>query len=62
MLLDLTNCRHSLLAKANSIIKNNPAVMFTFADINCSLALKLNDDKFYYFNSEDEPNKILQKC
>ena len=36
--------------------------MFAFADINCSLALKLNDDKFYYFNSEDELNKILQKC
>ena len=60
--LDLTKRRYSLLAKAKSIIKDNPAVMFAFADINCSLALKLNDDKFHYFNSEDELNMILQKC
>ena len=60
--LDLRKHRYSLLAKAKSIIKDNPAVMFAFADINCSLALKLNDDKFHYFNSEDELNMILQKC
>ena len=60
--LDLAKRRYSLLAKAKSIIKDNPAVMFAFADINCSLALKLKDDKFHYFNSEDELNMILQKC
>ena len=27
-----------------------------------SLELKLNDDKFHYSNSEDELDKILQKC
>ena len=60
--LDLTKRRYSLLAKAKSITKDNPAVIFAFADINCFLALKLNDDKLHYFNSEDELNKILQKC
>ena len=60
--LDLTKRRYSLLAKAKSIIKDNPAVMFAFADINCSLALKLNYDKFHYFKSEDELDNILQKC
>ena len=59
--LDLTKRSYSLLAKAKSIIKDNPAVMFALAGINCSLALKLNDDKFHYFDSEDELNKILQK-
>ena len=49
------------LAKTIIIIKDNSAVMFVFADINCSLALKSNDSKFHYFNSEDE-RKILQKC
>ena len=44
--LDLTKCRYSLLAKTKSIIKDNPAVMFAFADINCSLALKLDENKF----------------
>ena len=62
VLLDLKKRRYSLLAKAKSIIKDNSAVMFAFADINCSLALKLNDDKFHYFNSKDELNMILQKC
>ena len=62
MLLNLTKRHYSVLAKAKSIIKDNPAVMFAFADNNCSLALKLNNDKFHYFNSEDELNKILQKC
>ena len=60
--LDLTKHCYSLLAEAKSIIKDNPAVMFAFADINCFPALKLNDDKFHYFNSEDELNMILQKC
>ena len=46
MSLDLTNRRYSLLEKANSIIKDNPSVKFVFADINCYLMLKLNDDKF----------------
>ena len=62
MSLDLTKRRYSLLAKAKSTIKDNPAVMFAFADTNCSLALKLNDDKFHYINSEDELNTILIKC
>ena len=62
MSLDLTKRRYLLLAKAKSIIKDNTTAMFAFADINCSLGLKLNDDKFHYFNSEDELNTILQKC
>ena len=62
MLLDLTNHRCSLLAKVKSIIKDKPAALFASADINCSLALKLNDSKFHYFNTEDEFKKILQKC
>ena len=60
--LDLIKHRCLLLAKTKSIIKDNPAIMFAFTDINCSLALKLNDDKFHHFNSEDELNKTLQKC
>ena len=59
--LNLTKRHYSLLAKTKSIIKDNPAVMFAFTDINYSLALKLNNDKFHYFNSEDELNEILQK-
>ena len=46
MSLDLTNRRYSLLERAKSIIKDNHSVKFVFADINCYLVLKLNDDKF----------------
>ena len=60
--LNLTKRRYSLLAKAKSIIKENSAVMFAFTDINCSLAFKLNNDKFHYFNSEDQLSKVSQKC
>ena len=59
VLLDLTKHRYSLLAKAKSIIKDNSAAMFAFADIRCSLALKLNDSKFHYLNSEDDFTKTL---
>ena len=58
VLLDLRKRCYSLLATAKSIIKDNPAVMFAFTGINCSLVLKLNDDKFHYFNRKDELNKI----
>ena len=60
--LDQTKRRYSLLAKAKGIIKDNFAAIFIFTDISCSLVLKLNDSKFYYFNSEDELYTILQKC
>ena len=61
MSLDLTKGCYLLLAKAKSVIKDNPAAMFALADNKYSLALKLNDDNFLCFNSEDELNKILQK-
>ena len=56
---DLTKLCYMLLTKAKSIIKDDFAVMFTFADISFFLALKLNSSKFHYFNNEDEFNKIL---
>ena len=32
----------------------NEATNFVFADINCSLGVKLNDGSFKYFNNGDE--------
>ena len=59
--LDLPKHRYSLLAKTKSIIKDNPAVMFVFADISCSLALKLNDDNSITLTAKMSFNKILPK-
>ena len=41
--LDLTKRHHILLTKAKGLVKDNPSVAYAFCDINCSLALKIND-------------------
>ena len=43
-----------LLRKARRDIKDNEAINFVFADINCSLQVKLNDGSFKYINNDDE--------
>ena len=59
--VDLTETHHSLLRKANDLVKNRDEVLFCYADINCRLKLKWVDkskqDKF--FTSSDELNEIL---
>ena len=57
--LDLTQRRYGLLKYAKEAIKSYPSVDFVFADVNCSLALKLNDNSFWFFNDESQLNKIL---
>ena len=57
--LDLTKRRYALLTKAKGLIKDNPSVAYAFCDINCSLAIKLNDNTYKYFNSENELRKLL---
>ena len=59
--VDLTKKHHSLLRKANDLVRNRDEVLFCYADITCQLKLKWADqskqDKF--FSSLDELNKIL---
>ena len=57
--LDLTKLRYALLSKAKGLVKDNASVAYTFCDINCSLALKFNDNTYKYFNSENELRKLL---
>ena len=42
--LDLTRRRHKLLQDASSLVKDNEEVRFCYADINCRLNVKWNDD------------------
>ena len=57
----LTKKRHSLLRKANDLVRKRDEVLFYYADINCRLKLKWTgqskQDKF--FSSLDESNEIL---
>ena len=50
--LDLTHKRVKLLQKANELLENVNGC-FAFADINCRLCLKLNEE-YRYFSTETE--------
>ena len=41
---DLTKSRYDLLKRVNDHVKEVPSIKFCFADINCSLKVKLNDE------------------
>ena len=57
--LDRTKRRYALLTKAKGLVKDNPSVAYGFCDINCSLAIRFNDNTYKYFNSENELVKLL---
>ena len=46
--LDLTKRRYTLLTKAKCFIKENHAVAYAFCDINCSLAIRFNDNTYKF--------------
>ena len=57
--LDLTKRHYALLTRANSLVKDNPSVAYAFCEINCSFAIKFNDNTNKYFNSENELRELL---
>ena len=57
--VDLTKRRYELLRFARGVIKDNVKVKYAFADINCSLALRLANDSLCFFNSKDKLSEIL---
>ena len=59
--LDITKRRYELLKHAKGIVKHYPEVSFAFADVNCSLGMRLNNNTFCYFNDEEQLDNILSK-
>ena len=57
--LDLTKRRYRLLEYARGVVNHYAEVDFAFADINCSLAIRLKDGSFHYFNSKKSLKDIL---
>ena len=57
--VDLIKRRYILLTKAKGLIKGNSNIKSVYSDINCSLALRFNDDLFKYSNSERELLSLL---
>ena len=56
--LDLTK-RYYLLKEARRRIKSADSVEYAFADINCSLGLRLKNGRFKFFNSSEELDMAL---
>ena len=59
--VDLTKRRYGLLRSTIELIKDHQKIKYTFADVNCSLGLRLHDDSLCFFNSESELDGILNK-
>ena len=59
--LDLTKSRYNLLKRANDHVKEVPSIKFCYADINCRLKVKFNDEnqKDIFFSSFDELRDIV---
>ena len=56
---DLTKRRYELLKQAKELIGHHNNVSFAFADINCALGIKTTNNKFIFFNNNDQLDKIL---
>ena len=52
-------CTYDLLKEARTRIKDVDSVEYAFADINCSLGLRLKYGRFRFFNSSEELNMTL---
>ena len=59
--LDLTKSRYNLLKRANDHVKEVPSIKSCYADVNCCLKVKLNDENQngIFFSSLDDLRDIL---
>lgn len=57
--LDLTKRKYELLKRAEGIINQYQDIKYAFCDINCSLGLKLTNDKFVFFNDDKQLKDLL---
>ena len=58
--LDLTK-KHLIFTEAMQVVKNNEAVKFVMADINCRLKVVFKDDNSLFFSDYDNLRDILNK-
>ena len=58
--LDLAKGRYQTLSDARKFVDNNPGfIKFVYADINCRLKIRFNDDSEKYFENLDNFKKLL---
>ena len=57
---DLTKSRYDLLKRANDHVKEVPSIKFCYADVNCRLKVKFNENqKDIFFSSFDDLRDIV---
>ena len=56
--LDLTKTRMDILKEAIDLARESDHISYTFADINCSLCVKLTNGSFKFFNTIDDLNSL----
>ena len=56
--LDLTKTRMELLKETIDLARESDHISYAFADINCSLCVKLTNGSFKFFNTIDDLNNL----
>ena len=56
--LDLTKTRMDILKEAIDLARESDHISYAFADINCSLCVKLTNGSFKFFNTIDDLNNL----
>ena len=59
--LDLTARRAKLLVFAKERVKDLEDVDFVYADVNCRIGMKTMNGEFFFFNSPDELEKVINE-
>ena len=55
---DLTKTRMDILKEAIDLARESDHISYTYADINCSLCVKLTNGSFKFFNTIDDLNNL----
>ena len=56
--LDLTKTRMNILKEVIDLARESDHISYAFADINCSLCVKLTNGLFKFFNTIDDLNNL----
>ena len=59
--IDLTQTRFKLLKTCQAKVEANSKVDYVFADVNCSLCVKLANGKYEYFSNEHQLDTIINR-
>ena len=59
--LDLTKKRYLMLSEANKLASDNQNANFCYADLNCRLKIRLNDNQEGFFDTLEDLRDLLDR-